>query len=134
MILGAPVVVLHAATDFLGRLFELPPDGRRLQIAHGALDTSREDARNGAHPLAPNAAWSCRITLTSTVILIPAGHRLCVEIASTDFPEYARNLNTGKDRYATSVTRIAWQTVFYGRQRPTALTLPVAAYDKAPHG
>lgn len=126
---GEPVVTLHAATDgpgtdWVARLHEILPDGRALYLGHGLIDAARARARAGG-ALVPGAAHPYQIRLTPGFITIPAGHRLCLEIASSAFPEHARNLNTGADRYTTDATRVARQRVHAGPGMLTALTLPV---------
>lgn len=127
--IGAPRVILHAATDapgtdWVARLHEVLPDGRSLYLGHGLVDAARELRRAG-DPLVPGEAHRVEIPLPPLAITIPAGHRLRLEITSSSFPEHARNLNTGADRYTSTETRVARQTVLWGELTPTALVLPV---------
>lgn len=129
-ITGNPVVTLYAATDgpgtdWVARLLEVLPDGRTLYLSHGLVDSGRELAGQSVTPVAGRCCCY-RIPMKPTAVTVPAGHRLCLEITSSDFPEHARNLNTGADRCATSTTRIARQTIFHGSASPTALSLPVS--------
>ncbi|WP_432842001.1 CocE/NonD family hydrolase [Dactylosporangium sp. CA-092794] len=116
-IAGAPTVTLHATTtapgtDFVARLLECRPGGAVLAIAQGAVDTGR------GHP-------PYHIELDHVAVTVPAGARLRLELTSSDFPQLARNLNTGADRYRTAALAAAVQTVHSGRSAPTAVTLPV---------
>ncbi|MGH3915556.1 MAG: CocE/NonD family hydrolase C-terminal non-catalytic domain-containing protein [Pseudonocardiaceae bacterium] len=67
------------------------------------------------------------LRLTPLALQLPAGHRICLEITNSDFPDHARNLNTGADRHTTTRFRVARQTVCHGAAYPTALLLPVKA-------
>ncbi|EXG80500.1 CocE/NonD family hydrolase [Cryptosporangium arvum] len=104
---GTPCVVLSAstdapATDFVVRISERTTDGRVLPLASGAVDTSR------------SAGPAHRIPLTPIAVRIPAGSRLVLEVTSSDFPYLARSLNTGADRYTTTDTVAATQTIHAG--------------------
>ncbi len=132
---GAPQITLYAATDAPGadwvvRLHEIDTAGRQIYLTHGLVDAAR--ARGGA-PLEPHAFARYNIALKPLAISIPAGHRLCLEVASSAFPEYARNLQTGADRYTTAETRVARQQIGYGTALPTCLLLPVLPEDGAPY-
>ena len=60
---------------------------------------------------------------TSQVFL--RGHCIRVVINSSDFPHYARNLNTGMDNHTTTEMVVARQTVFHDSTRPSHVVLPV---------
>ena len=127
--LGTPTVTLTAATDgrgtdWVARLLEVLPDGRALYLGHGIVDAAREMARQG-QGLRPGEPHRVTIHLPPGAGIIGAGHRLCLEITSSCFPEHARNLNTGENRYTTAETRIAHQTVYCGLGKDTMLALPI---------
>ena len=117
-IAGTATVTLHAhttapSTDFVVRLLECTPDGQILALAQGVVDTGRR------------AGGPYRIDLDPIAATLAAGSRLRPEVTSSDFPYLARNLNTGADRYHTTVTAIADQIVHSGLESPTSVTLPV---------
>ena len=111
-------------TDWVARLLEMLPDGRALYLGHGIVDAAREMARQGQE-LRPEEPHQVTIHLPPGAGIIGAGHRLCLEITSSCFPEHARNLNTGENRYTTAETRIAQQTVYCGLGKDTMLALPI---------
>ena len=59
-----------------------------------------------------------------------AGHRIRIEIASSNFPKYARNLNTGGDNVNETKWRIAQNRIHHSAQYPSHITLPVMPYSK----
>ncbi len=61
--------------------------------------------------------------VTGNVFL--AGHRIRLEVASSNFPRFDRNPNTGHDMGADADLRVAHQTVHHDRSRPSHLLLPV---------
>jgi predicted acyl esterase len=60
------------------------------------------------------------------------GHRIRIEISSSNFPTYARNLNTAGDPYTTTETRIARNEVLHGPARLSRITLPIATLNSPP--
>ncbi len=62
----------------------------------------------------------------ATALTFKAGHRLRVEVTSSCFPRWDRNLNTGEDTYHSSRTEVASQRIFHDPQRPSSITLTVA--------
>jgi putative CocE/NonD family hydrolase len=63
--------------------------------------------------------------MAPTSNLFLAGHRLRVEISSSNFPRFDRNLNTGEDIFTSTRMQIARQTVFHDAQRPSHILLPI---------
>jgi putative CocE/NonD family hydrolase len=60
---------------------------------------------------------------TSHVFL--PGHRVRLEISSSDFPRFDRNLNTGEDPSTGTTMAAARQTIHHTAQFPSHLVLPV---------
>jgi uncharacterized protein len=128
-IAGAPSVTLFAATDgettdWVARLLQVLPDGRVWYVTHAIVEAAREAERRG-DALAPSVAAQFELRLSPVALTIPAGHHLCLEVTSSDFPEHARSLNHAGDRSTSAGYRVARQTVFRGRATPTAVRLPL---------
>jgi predicted acyl esterase len=62
---------------------------------------------------------------TSNVFL--KGHKIRVEVSSSNFPRFDRNLNTGKDAATNATLMKATNTVLHDSSHPSALVLPVVA-------
>jgi uncharacterized protein len=134
-------------TDFTVSLVDVHPDGRAILLTDGicrarfrkaAEGWTPEDLRRGLSPyeklydpgftpelLTPGTPAELRIDLWSTSNLFRKGHRIRVEISSSNFPRYDRNLNTGGRVGFESAGRVAEQTVFHDAGRPSRITLPV---------
>ncbi|NOZ22269.1 MAG: CocE/NonD family hydrolase [Planctomycetes bacterium] len=129
-VVGAPEVVLHAAstakdTDFFARLVDVYPDGRAIDISVGMV---RARYRNGYEPeqlLTPGEVVEYRIKLRNTACRFLKGHRIQVEIASSDFPNYDRNHNTGKNDFSDPELIPAKQTIHHSMNYPSRVILPV---------
>jgi putative CocE/NonD family hydrolase len=67
------------------------------------------------------------IDMWATSNLFRKGHRIALEVSSSNFPRFDRNLNTGHELGADAEMRPAVQTVFHDGERPSRLVLPVVA-------
>lgn len=129
---GPLSVRLHAATsaadtDFTAKLVDVHPDGRALGIADGIVRARYRDGMDSPRPLTPGELCEYTIDLGATGRIFRAGHRLRVDIASSNFPWFDRNPGNGKpageateDDFVT-----ARQRVFFGEPHPSFLRLPV---------
>jgi len=134
--IGYPEVVLHAAsscpdTDFFARLIDVAPDGRAIDVTSGMV---RARYRENAFPaqasltpklLEPDAVTEFRIRLRPTAHRFLAGHRIRLDVTSSDFPNYDRNHNTAADQNADAELVTASQTVHHGPTWASRLVLPV---------
>jgi predicted acyl esterase len=83
--------------------------------------------------ITPGQAYEYKLELGYTGIVIPKGHRLRLEISSSNFPRVSRNLNTGADNpNAESKIVVAHQTILHDATHASYLEVPVAASVKIP--
>jgi putative CocE/NonD family hydrolase len=117
-------------TDFTAKLIDVRPDGSAVNITYGILRCRyREGYATEADPLRPGQVYEIEIALNPTAIVFGAGHRIRLDISSSDFPNFDRNHNTGRDFWSDTELRPARQTVFHDRNRPSRLILPVTAFE-----
>jgi predicted acyl esterase len=88
-------------TDFCVRLTDVYPDGRSMLVNDGVM---RMRFRNGTNAtdtasMIPNTIYDCVINLPNTSITFLAGHKLRVDITSSNYPRFNRNMNTGGAMY-----------------------------------
>lgn len=129
-IAGNPEVILHAAsaapdTDFFARLADDDPRGAALEIACGMVRARHRQSLDAADFLTPGAPVELRIQLGPTACRFRRGHRIRLEITSSDFPSYDRNHNTGGRDLFDAELRVAHQQVFHAAGRPSRLVLPL---------
>lgn len=129
-IVGRVEVVLFASTDgpdtdFTAKLVSVRPDGYERIIEDGIVRARFRDGMAKSEPLSPGETVEYRIDLGSTAIEVPAGHRLRVDISSSNFPKYDRNANSMTPPLEARSFRKAKQTVFFGPDHPSRLILPV---------
>jgi putative CocE/NonD family hydrolase len=73
----------------------------------------------------PHQVYEYEIDCWNTSHLFQKGHRIRLEISSSAFPKYDRNLNTGAPLGQTTEMKVAEQTIYHDAERPSALILPV---------
>ncbi|MCX6622242.1 MAG: CocE/NonD family hydrolase [Acidobacteria bacterium] len=113
-------------TDFTAKLVDVFPGGEARNLTDGILRLRyRNSLRLAAGPLRPKEVYPITIDAGVTANVFKAGHRIRLEISSSNFPRFDRNLNTGKSAIDDKQVRIANQTVFHGRQYGSHLLLPV---------
>jgi hypothetical protein len=127
---GPVNVVLYASssaknTDFTAKLVDVYPDGRAMRICEGII---RADHRNPSFPpsnIEPGKIYKYTIDLWATSNLFKKGHQMRVEISSSNFPRFDRNLNTG-NYFATDTTILkAEQIIYHNSENPSCIVLPV---------
>jgi putative CocE/NonD family hydrolase len=127
---GPVVVTLHAAssapdTDFTAKLVDVRPDGYAQNLADGIIRARYRVSGETPTPLTPGEVFPFSIDLWATSHVFLPGHRVRVEISSSNFPRFDRNLNTGQDQATGTRWQAAHQAVFHDRRYPSHILLPV---------
>ncbi len=129
-ITGPVKVILHAAssavnTDFTAKLVDVFPDGKAIRLCEGIIRASFRHPEAAPSPIEPDSIFEYHISLWSTSNLFSAGHRIRVEISSSNFPRFDRNLNTGIIPALDTTLMKAKQTIYHSRNYPSCIVLPV---------
>jgi uncharacterized protein len=114
-------------TDFTVKLLDIFPDGRAFNIQDGVI---RLRYRNGiAQPAlaTPGEIYEIAVNLRPVAFRIQRGHRLGLQVSSSNFPRLARNLNTGEDEYLGARSRVAHNRILTGAGYPSRLLVPGVA-------
>jgi putative CocE/NonD family hydrolase len=127
---GPVTVTLYAAsnasdTDFTAKLVDVRPGGYAQNLADGIVRARYRESRTSPAPLIPGEVARFTIDLWATSHVFLPGHRIRLEIASSNFPRFDRNLNTGEDQATTTRRQSARQTVFHDERYPSHVVLPV---------
>ncbi len=127
---GPIKVVLYAAssardTDFTAKLVDVRPDGYAQNIVDGIQRARYRDSASRPTLLEPGKTYQFTIDLWATSHVFMAGHRLRVEISSSNFPRFDRNLNTGGDQATGTTFVIAEQTVLHDAAHRSHILLPI---------
>lgn len=131
-LVGDASVTLYAATtapdtDFTARLCAVDEGGRSVNLQEGILRARYRESLSSPKPLTPGRVYELEIELGPVGAKIGAGSRLRLDIASSDFPQWDRNLNTGARPLTDGPLDAspATQTVLHNRSYPTRVRLPV---------
>jgi putative CocE/NonD family hydrolase len=112
-------------TDFTAKLVDVRPDGYAQNVAEGVIRARFRESLSNPTLVTPGAVYEYAIDLWSTSHVFRGGHRLRLEVSSSNFPRYDRNPNTGRDFGIDNELRAARQTVFHDGRYPSRLLLPV---------
>ena len=115
-----------ADTDFMVKLVDVYPDGAAMNVAEGILRARFHKGLDRMELLKPNAPYALEIDMRGTANVFLPGHRIRVDVTSSNFPQYDRNPNTGEDLGVSDRVRTAAQTVFHSGDRRSHILLPVA--------
>ncbi len=129
-IAGPIKMKLHAATDgpdtdWMIKLVDVQPDGYAMPVAEGILRARFREGLDKVKLLTPNEVYEYEIELTSTANVFKPGHRIRIDITSSNFPQFDRNPNTGAPLGSSDELRVARQTIHHGGARPSHLVLPL---------
>jgi len=129
---GPVRVTLFAATsapdtDWTAKLVDVHPDGFARILCDGIVRARFRAGTAEAVPIVPDEPVEYAIDLWATSNLFQPGHRIRIELSSSNFPHFDRNLNTGGQLGTETLAdaRLALQTVFHDAQRPSHVLLPV---------
>jgi uncharacterized protein len=112
-------------TDITAKLVDVAPNGYAQNLTEGILRLRYRDSREREEPLKPGVIYKVKVDLWATSNVFLAGHRIRLEISSSNFPRFDRNLNTGEEQARATRVIKATNTVVHDREHPSALILPV---------
>ena len=114
-------------TDFTAKLVDVWPNGFAQNLTEGILRASYRESTAEAKPIIPGKVYEYKIDLWSTSNVFLKGHRIRLEVSSSNFPRFDRNLNTGKSASTSAAFVKATNTILHDAAHPSALILPVVA-------
>ena len=112
-------------TDWMIKLVDVYPDGFAMPISEGIIRARFREGLDKPNLLKPGETYAYDIDMTPTANVFLPGHRLRVDITSSNFPQFDRNPNTGAPLGENAELRIAHQTIHHGGQQLSHILLPV---------
>jgi uncharacterized protein len=112
-------------TDFTAKLVDVRSDDYAQNIAEGVMRARFRESLSAPTLITPGQVYEYAVDLWATSHVFQAGHRLRLEVSSSNFPRYDRNPNTGHDFGIDAELRTAQQTIFHDSRYPSHLVLPV---------
>jgi putative CocE/NonD family hydrolase len=109
-----------ASADFFGRLCDVYPDGRSMNVCDGLVrvETQGTTAQAGD-------SLTIVVDMWATAYRFVSGHRLRLQVSSGAYPRWDRNLGTGEPIRTATRMVTAEQTIYHDPAHPSALVLPV---------
>jgi putative CocE/NonD family hydrolase len=131
-VIGPLEVVLYAAssardTDWMVRLCDVYPDGRSIVVTEGVVRARYRSSVEGESTelLEPDEGAEYRIRCYPLANVFRQGHRVRLDVTSSSFPRFSRNLNNGEDVGTSTRMVVAQQTVLHTDRYPSRVVLPV---------
>lgn len=114
-------------TDLTAALVDVFPDGRAIILCEGICRGRFRDGTDKPSPMEPGKAYEFKLDMWETSNVYRKGHRIRLEVSSSNFPRYNRNLNTGNPVATDTEIRVAHQTIYHDAEHPSLVTLSVVA-------
>lgn len=127
---GPIEVVLYVSssapdTDFTAKLVDVHPDGTAYNLQEGILRARYREGWNKKVWMKPGEVYEVRINLHATSNYFEPGHRIRLEISSSNFPRFDRNMNTGGNNYDETEWVTAENTIHHSNAYPSHIVLPI---------
>ncbi|MGQ9631733.1 MAG: CocE/NonD family hydrolase [bacterium] len=127
---GPVKVILYASTDvpdtdFTAKLVDVDTTGYAVNICDGIIRTRYRESWENPKLLEPGKIYKFEIDLWATSNVFLRGHRIRVEVSSSNFPRFDRNLNTGGELGTEDRWQVAHQRIYHDAERPSHILLPI---------
>ena len=127
---GPISVTLYASTDgrdtdFTAKLVDVHPDGYAVNLCDNIMRARYHESREYQTLLEPGRVYEFTIDLWMTSNVFLKGHRIRVDVSSSNFPRFDRNPNTGNPFGQDTELRTARQTILHDEAHPSHILLPV---------
>jgi putative CocE/NonD family hydrolase len=114
-------------TDFTGKLVDVGPDGFAQDLTEGILRMRYRASQERSELMNPGQVYEITVDLWATSNVFLRGHSLRLEISSSNFPRFDRNMNTGEEARLARNFVPATNVILHDTQHPSALILPVVS-------
>ena len=112
-------------TDFVARLVDVLPDGYAMRVNDGIIRARFRNSYREPELMVPGEVYEFTIDLWATSQVFKKGHRIRIEVLSSAFPKFDRNLNTGDKPGFSTEMRKAQQTIYHNKKYPSHIILPI---------
>jgi uncharacterized protein len=112
-------------TDFTAKLLDVSPDGFATNLADGILRMRYGDSQEKPALMNPDQIYKVTVDLSATSNVFKKGHLVRLDVSSSNFPRYDRNLNTGAVQSTSKDFVSATNTILHDAEHPSALLVTV---------
>jgi len=129
-ITGNVQVVLYVSTDapdtdFAAKFVDIYPDGKEILMLDSIRRLKFHSGFDKADLVKPGDIAKLDIDLWSISLIVNKGHRIGVQVSSSNYPRFEKNPNTGDDFPKEDNLRVAKNTVYMDKEHSSAIILPV---------
>ncbi|UCE41332.1 MAG: CocE/NonD family hydrolase, partial [Candidatus Aminicenantes bacterium] len=112
-------------TDFTAKLVDVYPDGTAYNIQQGILRARYREGFTKKVWMKQGGVYKIQIDLDATSNTFKKGHKIRVQVSSSDFPHFERNLNTGGNNYDETEWIVAKNIIHHSKKYPSHFILPI---------
>ena len=112
-------------TDFTGMLVDVWPNGFAQNLTSGILRMRYRNSQEKPELANPGETYHITVDLWATSNVFLAGHKLRLEVSSSNFPRFDRNLNTGELQARATRMVKATNVIYHDKAHPSALVVPI---------
>ena len=112
-------------TDFTIKIIDVYPDGRAYNLDETIQRARYRESYDKEVFMEEGEVYELKLTPMATSNLFKKGHRIRIEVSSSNFPRFARNLNTGGNNYDESVGVVATNSIHHSSKYPSHIKLPI---------
>ena len=112
-------------TDWTAKLVDVSPSGYAMNLCDGIIRARYRESRSDPTPIQPGTVYEYTIDVGATGNVFRKGHRIRLEISSSNFPRFDRNPNTGHAIGKDAELHTAHQTIHHSTAYPSHILLPV---------
>ncbi len=112
-------------TDFTVKLVDVYPDGRAYNLDETIQRVRYREGYDREVFMEPGTVYEVELSPLSTSNYFAEGHRIRIEVSSSNFPRFERNLNTGGDNYDEVEGVVARNSVHHSARYPSQIRLPI---------
>jgi uncharacterized protein len=110
-------------TDLVARLVDVYPDGRAYNLTETAQRVRYRDGNDRPSLMQDGQVYRVAISGMVSAVQIGTGHRLRVQLTSSNFPNYERNMNTGGRNFDEARALVAHTRIYHDLAHPSAIEL-----------
>jgi putative CocE/NonD family hydrolase len=112
-------------TDYFVKMIDIHPNGMAINVAEGCIRTRYRKSILKSQLVTPGEIYEYLVDLAATSNVFGKGHRIRIDITSSNFPRFERNMNTGNPFGEDAVGIPAMQTIFHQPGHASCIDLPV---------
>jgi hypothetical protein len=112
-------------TDFLAKLVDVQPDGTAFNVQEGILRARFREGFEKQVFMQAGEVYELHLNLHATSNYFGPGHRIRLEVTSSNFPRFERNLNTGGKNYDETKWVVANNQILHDARHPSHVVLPI---------